>query len=432
MTGLRVVFAGGGTGGHLSPAIAVADLLAARLSDSAILFLGSDRPIEREVLARAGHSHAAVPMPSRADFWRRPLSSALQGRRAVLEAGRWLDRQQAEVVVGCGGMASVPTVWAAHRRRIPIVLLEQNLLPGRANRWLARWATCVCLSFAESGRWLPKRSRCVLTGNPVRRAIIALRDEMAAAPAPQSATAAPVLLALGGSLGASGLNAALLDALAADRHLWRGWRIVHQTGAAEHDAVAARHRELGTAAETAPFFHDLPQRMAAADLVVTRAGASTLAELACLGRPTIVVPWDRSADDHQTHNARWLANRGAVLWASEQTPRIPTGRGSDVAAAGDAVDSLVTDRSLDPSSDLGSARQVTSAGAIGRPLTEPPTMPSSDVQPLSLTSALRRFLTDPAERARCSQRFSALAIPDAADRVLTVVLDAAQLRQGAS
>lgn len=305
------LFAGGGTAGHLFPAIAVAQGLRRRDGRTPVLFVGSDRAPERELVAAAGFEHVGLSLLPRRDLWRRPWAVAYRFWQAYRTARRLLKERRPRVVIGCGGLASVPTVWAARRIGIPIVLLEQNVLPGRATRRLARWANVVCTTFEETRSWLPSRTPVVVTGNPVRDEIARLADR------PPQAAVPPLLLILGGTLGAQAINTSVLAGVAADVDAWRSWQIVHQTGRDDFDRVRQRYAELGLPARVAAFLDDVPALLVSASIVVSRAGATTLAELACAARPAVVAPWTGAADDHQTLNARWYAERGAVEWASD-------------------------------------------------------------------------------------------------------------------
>lgn len=302
------VFAGGGTGGHLFPAIALADALRARDPQTPIRFIGSDRPLERRICSDAGYQHIGLTIPSSSTARSQPVKYAVRFWRALRDARTLIRQAPPRVVIGCGGFTSVPAVTAALRNNIPVALLEQNLLPGRATRWLSRRSAAVCLAFEESRRFLSRRAPAVVTGNPLRSVF----GEAAPRRQPQT-DAHPTLLVLGGSLGAEEINQAILAGLATAPADWTNWKIVHQTGERDCEPVQAFYRQHALTARVEPFLHDVPQLLGHAQLVVMRAGATSLAEAACAGAPCVVVPWKRSADDHQTLNARWYADRGAVL-----------------------------------------------------------------------------------------------------------------------
>jgi UDP-N-acetylglucosamine--N-acetylmuramyl-(pentapeptide) pyrophosphoryl-undecaprenol N-acetylglucosamine transferase len=289
-----------------------------------VLFVGSQKPIESEILSRAGFEHIALPSVSPSLAPTRIVSSLLNNWRAYRQARAIMDREQPSVVVGLGGFASVPPVLAAWRAGVPIVLLEQNVVPGKATRWLSRFANVVCLPWPQAANGLPRGVKTIVTGNPIRAEIAKLADEhqtetQARASGETSSLALRVrvetstLLILGGSQGAASLNAEVLDALATFRAELAGWRIVHQTGVADLDAIRQRYAALSLDANVQPFIVDMADAYRSATIVISRAGATTLAELACAGVPAILVPLATSAHDHQRLNARLFADRSAAL-----------------------------------------------------------------------------------------------------------------------
>jgi UDP-N-acetylglucosamine--N-acetylmuramyl-(pentapeptide) pyrophosphoryl-undecaprenol N-acetylglucosamine transferase len=299
---MRMVVAGGGTGGHLFPGLAVAEAVAG-IDAQSVLFVGSAYGIEARVIPRTRFASQLLPIRGlRGRGWRGAAELALQLPAAVLSAWRILGRFRADVVLGVGGYASFPVVVAAWLRRVPAVLLEQNAHPGLANRVLGRLARRVCTTFAEANRYFPA-ARVVVTGNPVR-------SFDAPSELPRRGF---TLLVFGGSQGAQRLNAALLEAAAALRAAIADLHIIHQTGAAESAAIAAAYAQRGIDAEVVAFIDDMGHAYHRADLVVCRAGATTVAELTALGKPAILVPYPFAADDHQRANASVLASRGAGL-----------------------------------------------------------------------------------------------------------------------
>lgn len=315
---LTLILAGGGTGGHLTPGLAVATELLCREPDARILFVGSDRPIDQRLLA--GHERRVItPLPLQS-AWRSPGRFAWAWWQAHRQSRSLLADVRPHVVCGLGGLASIPIVRAARRAGVPTLLLEQNVIPGRANRWLARSAHRVCISFSETRELLPHPDRCRLTGNPVRPAFAAL-----AAVEPPPVADPPTVLILGGSQGAQSLNNALLTELPHAPAVWKEFHWVHQTGETGTDDLRAAYQRVALSAEVAPFFADLERRLPQAAVVVSRAGATTLAELACAGVAPILVPYPQAAEDHQRANARaYSAQGGAVVVdqaGSEPFPR---------------------------------------------------------------------------------------------------------------
>lgn len=318
----RFLFAGGGTGGHLTPGLAVAAELPAVFDKCEIVFVGSDRPIERQMLASTGYEHLALPVESTAHLSRHPLRFASGLWRSYRAARSIVKSRAPRAVIGLGGFASVPLVWAAARAGIPTILLEQNTIPGRANRFLSRLADAVCLSFDAARARFPRGNELVLTGNPVRSEIAALAQQPPDEAAPPRAT----LLILGGSQGAAGLNDAVrtMFEIAGERR--RDWRIVHQAGASACDALRAAYDGLALDARVEPFLTDMATQYRQATLAITRGGATTLAELACAGLPAIVVPYPQAADDHQRDNAEQFQSAAATRVVLQQADPTDTAR----------------------------------------------------------------------------------------------------------
>ncbi|MCC6850215.1 MAG: undecaprenyldiphospho-muramoylpentapeptide beta-N-acetylglucosaminyltransferase [Deltaproteobacteria bacterium] len=298
---LRMMIAGGGTGGHLFPGIAVAEAARRRDPMTAVLFVGSPRGIEARVVPATGFDLALLPgAPLRGQKVAGKLAALGVLGTATARARGLLRRFAPDVVVGVGGYASAPAVIAARLARVPIVLLEQNARPGMTTRLLARLADRVCVSFPDT-RAAFSPGRAVLTGNPVRTF----------APSPAAAARGGLAIAIvGGSAGAHRLNEAgpALRAALADLP---GLTIVHQTGLAEEVEVRARYAGA-PGVDVRAFITDMGAVYAAADLVVCRAGATTIAELAAQGLPAIFVPYPHAADDHQRANAEALVYAGAA------------------------------------------------------------------------------------------------------------------------
>ena len=305
------VFAGGGTGGHLFPGIAVAASLKTLRPDARFLFAGSGRTIEQAILHEAGFETLTLNVPSVASARRHPLRF-LRGHFADwCTARRLIDQEEPAAVIGLGGLASLAVSNAAIRRRVKVVLLEQNVIPGRATRRLSRRAV-VCSSFAETTSHLPGAQQVVFTGNPLRPEIAC--EEKAS---PDEIASRNTLLILGGSQGSRQVNEAVLNAMrqiatGPAATTFRQWRVIHQTGPTDAESVRTQWQSLSIPAVVEPFFSDLPQRYSTASLVVSRSGATTLAELACLNLPSILIPYEHARDDHQTANAAVFQKAGAA------------------------------------------------------------------------------------------------------------------------
>ena len=300
-----IVFAGGGTGGHLFPALAVADELRRRHSERAVVFIGGRQGLEGRLVPKAGYPLRTLPMSGLkgASLGKR-LLGALAAASAVGRCLVWFLARRPALVVGVGGYASGPAVLAAWLLRIDTMLMEQNHFPGATNRWLAPRADAVCVPSEAAKKRLDGIG--IVTGNPVRPEFAAI------GPSPNGQR--PSVLVFGGSRGARSINRAMSEALAGLEAISPAPRIVHQTGPEEFDAVARAYASHpGLSADVRPFIDDMPAVLAAADLVVCRAGATTLAELAAAGRAAILVPYPHAADDHQRMNAEAVRDAGAAV-----------------------------------------------------------------------------------------------------------------------
>jgi UDP-N-acetylglucosamine--N-acetylmuramyl-(pentapeptide) pyrophosphoryl-undecaprenol N-acetylglucosamine transferase len=298
----------------------VAARIAEQMPDVRITFAGGGKPLDRGSVASAGYDYLALlcrPMPR---GWLEVPAALWQNLQGYLAARRWLRRQPCAVVVGLGGYASAATARAAIACRIPLVLLEQNVIPGRVTRWLAGRAAVVCLAFEQARSRLAPGCRTLVTGNPIRPGFDRPGDDgVEPGDGPIDSVHRPRrLLILGGSSGARALNRSVPQALARIRSRLAGWEIVHQSGEAEAAATGDLYRDLGLAACVAPFVTDMPGMLAATDLAICRAGGTTLAELTAAGVPALLVPYPHAADDHQRRNADALARHGACRLIDER------------------------------------------------------------------------------------------------------------------
>lgn len=306
---MRVLIAGGGTGGHLFPGVAIAEELRARDPAAAVQFVGTARGLEARVLPELGWDLALIQVSGLKTVG---VVGALRGLvrlpRALWQARRIVKQFRPDAVIGVGGYASGPVVLMARLRGVPTAICEQNSIPGLTNKILGRVVRRVFLSFAESQRFF-KAGKVALTGNPVRRELMARLT--AAAAQPRDAEAPLTVFVSGGSLGAVAVNELASQALI-ELARTRRLAIIHQTGAADVDKITARYREAGVDAEVHAFIKDMAAQYARADLIVCRAGATTVAELAIAGKPAVFIPYPFAADDHQTKNAREMAEAGAA------------------------------------------------------------------------------------------------------------------------
>ncbi len=310
--------AGGGTGGHIFPGLAVAREFRRREPGTRVLYLGAAGRLEERVVPREGAAVRFHGLKVRGLKGQGPLgaiASLMLAARAVGECRREIAAFGADMLLGTGGYSSGPAAVAARTLGIPVVLQEQNAVPGLTNRLLGRIARKVFIAFEPASRHFPA-GRTVLAGNPVRAEALGAGTEVGRGPGLR-------LLVLGGSQGARGVNRLVVGALPALAAAGIELSFVHQSGDAEREAVGAAYRDAGATAEVAGFFDAMGERYGAADLVIARAGAGTIAEIAANGRPAILVPFPHAAGDHQRVNARWLADRGGALVIEEQSPDAP-------------------------------------------------------------------------------------------------------------
>lgn len=311
---MRVLMSGGGTAGHVYPALTVAARLAEEHDD--VAFVGTPNGLEARLVPEAGVAFIGLPARGfdRSRPWTLVTSSAIIAVSTV-RAWRLIGRWRPDVVLGFGGYVSIPVGIAASLRRVPLVLAEQNSVPGLANRFLSRWAKRVGATYEESAALFRHPDRVVVTGNPVRPAVLAssAAGGRARFGLPGDAT---VLLAFGGSRGARHLNQALVGLR--DRLLAiPGLEVVHVAGrdeaASVRDALAAAGGDGEGRWRVLEYIDDMGAALASADLVLARAGATSIAEITALGKPALLVPYPYATDDHQTKNAAACLQHGAAV-----------------------------------------------------------------------------------------------------------------------
>ncbi|WP_408889524.1 undecaprenyldiphospho-muramoylpentapeptide beta-N-acetylglucosaminyltransferase [Myxococcus faecalis] len=308
---MKVLIAGGGTGGHLFPGIALAEEVVTRHHANEVVFVGTERGLEARVVPREGYPLELVKVQGlKGKGFFSLLKALIALPLAFIESFRILARQKPDVVVGVGGYASGPVVLAAWLMGIPTAIQEQNALPGLTNKVLGKVVRVVFIAFEEARQFFPEK-KVQLIGNPIRRKLMDnyLRSHVAHEHFS--------VLVFGGSLGARGLNQRMLEALDSLGDLKGELRFVHQTGKNDLETVRKGYQDKGFDAEVVEFIDDMSSAYAKADLVICRAGATTLAELTVCKKASILVPFPHATDDHQTVNARALVDAGAALMFQE-------------------------------------------------------------------------------------------------------------------
>jgi UDP-N-acetylglucosamine--N-acetylmuramyl-(pentapeptide) pyrophosphoryl-undecaprenol N-acetylglucosamine transferase len=336
---MRAVIVGGGTGGHVIPALAIGRELRERYS-AELMFIGTSRGIETRLVPQAGFDLQLIQVGALKN-----VSLARRARtltdlpRAVFTCRSIFSKCRPQVVIGVGGYASGPGMLAAILSRIPTLAFEPNLVPGFANRMVARWVSAAAVHFEESRRFF-RNAR--VTGVPVRQQFFNIPERRFSPPGS--------LLVFGGSQGARVLNQTMIDGIARWKEL--GIKIVHQTGERDFERIDAAYKQAGFPARVSKFIDDMPSAFAEADLVLCRSGASTVAEITAAGKPAIFVPFPFATDDHQFKNAEALERAGAGRLIPEK------------ALTADTLTTAVTEL-------LQSPESLESMGAKARSLSHP-------------------------------------------------------------
>src|ERR1700690_235094 len=302
---MRAILAGGGTGGHVIPALAIANELKKSYGAEA-LFIGTARGIENRLVPAAGYPLRLVRVGALKNVsLMTRAKTAFDLPRAVWDASGMLNEFAPDVVIGVGGYASGPAMLAAVVKHIPTLVFEPNVVPGFANRVVARFVSGAAVHFEETAKYF---RRAEVTGVPVRQAFFEIQAKRGGV---------PTVLVFGGSQGAHAINEAMIRCLPELGRQAPGIHIIHQTGERDYNDALAAYSGLGESAEVFKFIEDMPAAFARADLVVCRSGASTVAEITAAGKPAVFVPFPRAADDHQRVNAEALAREGAAVGVEE-------------------------------------------------------------------------------------------------------------------
>jgi UDP-N-acetylglucosamine--N-acetylmuramyl-(pentapeptide) pyrophosphoryl-undecaprenol N-acetylglucosamine transferase len=308
---MRAILAGGGTGGHVIPALAIAHELQKQYG-AEVLFIGTARGIENRLVPAAGFPLRLVQVGALNKVsLKTRLKTLFDLPRAVWDARRILAEFRPDVVIGVGGYASGPAMLAAILKRIPTVAFEPNVVPGFANRIVARMVSGAAVHFEETAQYFP---RAEVTGVPVREAFFEIAGK---ANNRVTNNDKPTLLVFGGSQGAIAINRAMIQCLPELLKQVPNIHIIHQTGERDYNDAEAAYRQAGSSAEVYPFIADMPAFFERADLVLCRSGASTVAEITAAGKPAVFVPFPRAADDHQRVNAQALERAGAAVVVEE-------------------------------------------------------------------------------------------------------------------
>jgi UDP-N-acetylglucosamine--N-acetylmuramyl-(pentapeptide) pyrophosphoryl-undecaprenol N-acetylglucosamine transferase len=302
---LHIAIAGGGTGGHLFPGIAVAEALKAIDPANKILFLGTDRPLEKKIMSQTSFRHAVIPAGGLKGLTlKTKMQSLMQIPKGVIKAIRIYNEFAPHIVLGVGGYVSAPCILAANLMGIPVVIQEQNSIPGLTNRILAKTADCIFASFPQTVKWFMAK-KTLYTGNPVRKNIVAASKKLK-----KNSNDSFTVFIVGGSQGASPINKAIVESLEYLKN--NNVTFIHQSGSDDETMLINAYKQQNIQADVRAFFYDMITPYQKADLIICRAGATTVAELSILGKPAIFIPFPHAADDHQVKNAQAVVDSGGA------------------------------------------------------------------------------------------------------------------------
>ncbi|MDH5637125.1 MAG: undecaprenyldiphospho-muramoylpentapeptide beta-N-acetylglucosaminyltransferase [Nitrospinota bacterium] len=302
---MKLIITGGGTGGHIYPGVAVARELAARGAEHNVVWVGARRGLESTIVPKEGIPYLSLKVTALKGmgfFYR--IGSLVNLAKAVAHSVGIISREKPDAVLGVGGYASGPMGLAAIFMRRPLALAEQNASPGFTNRWLAKGASTVFTSWPGSETYFPE-GKTVMAGNPVRSEFTDVAHE--------KTDSRFVALVIGGSQGAAPVNKAMMDAVEKLAPLAERIRIIHQTGEGDLEMVKEAAAKSGLDWETAAYFGDMAQKIAGADLVISRAGAGAVSEICLVGKAAVYIPFPQAADDHQTKNAMPAVHEQAAI-----------------------------------------------------------------------------------------------------------------------
>jgi len=307
---MKVIIAGGGTGGHLFPGVALAETIKERYPEAQIIFVGTQRGLEARVIPKTGYELKFISIQGFVGKSLKEKTRTLMSLcKSMFESKSIINSFSPHIVFGVGGYASFPVVLAAAMKKIPTIILEQNTVPGLANKILGKFVSAIAITYPETIDYFPKQ-KVYLTGTPIRKEILE-GDREKAKKLFNTEDGRFTILVFGGSLGARKINKAMTEALSYLLPLKDRIQIIHQTGEHDYNWVSNEYRTLSFRATVLPFIYDMAEAYAIADLVVSRAGASTVAEITAIGKASILIPYPYAAYNHQEMNARRLLSRGA-------------------------------------------------------------------------------------------------------------------------
>lgn len=314
---MRVILSGGGTGGHIYPAVSIAKEIKKLYQNAEILFVGTERGLESSIVPKEGFKLLTIKVRG----FERKLSignvtAVTESFMSLFKVSKIIRDFKPDIVIGTGGYVCGSVLLTAALMNVPTLIHEQNAFPGVTNKILARLVDVIAVNFAEAKGYFPKNSRVIVTGNPIRGDIMSINKADGLKEFGFSGEL-PLVFVVGGSRGAKKLNESIL-LLAKQCVNSKSFQLLHMTGETQYKDTLEKYREAGIDHESEnlrvlPFLHNMPYALAASDIIISRCGASTLSEITALGKPSILIPYPYATDNHQEYNARALEKNGAAI-----------------------------------------------------------------------------------------------------------------------
>ena len=314
---MRVILSGGGTGGHIYPAVSIAKEIKKQYQNAEILFIGTERGLESSIVPAEGFKLMKIKVRG---FERKlSLGNVLTVKESfvsLFKVSKIIRDFKPDIVIGTGGYVCGSVLLAAALMNVPTLIHEQNAFPGVTNKILARLVDIIAVNFSEAKKYFPKNNKVIVTGNPIRSNMMSISREEGLKEFGFSKEL-PVVFVVGGSRGAKKLNESVL-LLAKQCVTKKSFQMLHMTGETQYDDVMKQYGSEGIATDTQylkvmPYLHNMPHAMAASDIIISRCGASTLSEITATGKPSILIPYPYATDNHQEYNARALEKNGAAV-----------------------------------------------------------------------------------------------------------------------
>lgn len=314
---MRVILSGGGTGGHIYPAVSIAKEIKKQYRNAELLFIGTERGLESSIVPKEGFNLLTIKVRG---FERRlslgNVSAVKESFVSLFKVSKIIRNFKPDIVIGTGGYVCGSVLLAAALMNVPTLIHEQNAFPGVTNKILARLVDVIAVNFSEAKKYFPKSNKVIVTGNPIRSNILSISKDEGLKEFGFSREL-PVVFVVGGSRGAKRLNESVL-LMAKHCVMEQSFQMLHMTGETQYEDIMEKYRSedidvKGEYLKAMPYLYNMPYALAASDIIISRCGASTLSEITSLGKPSILIPYPYATDNHQEYNARALEKNGAAI-----------------------------------------------------------------------------------------------------------------------